>query len=78
MVFLNALTKGMFNSGTTRSRTKVNGSACFAEGLTQKKVAGVPNVFQADQAKTGKMQKPLNCSAVVKSQEINEINRNQM
>ena len=69
MVFLNALTKGMFNSGTTVSRTKVNGFACFAEGLTQKIVIGVLNAFQAEQAKTGKMQKPLNCSAVAKSQE---------
>jgi len=78
MAFLNALTKGMFNSGTIHSRTKVNGSACFAEGLTQKIVIGALNAFQADQAKTGKMQKLLNCSVVVKSQEINEINRNQM
>ena len=69
MAFLNAPTKGMFKSGTIISRTKVNGSACFAEELTQKTVIGVLNAFQANQAKTGEMQnKPLNCSAVAKSQ----------
>ncbi len=48
MVFLNALTKAIFNLGTTRSRTKVNGSVCFAEGSIKKTVTSALNAFQVE------------------------------